>query len=705
MLVLFAILAACRPEPVGSRFDDRLGMIGETDVDADEPRPDDVAMPMVARLRSVQPAVGDVDGGGGRVWVEVDHTDGIWSVTFGDAALLDLYVEDDTHVSGVLSPHEAGLVDVVATNTAGPSVPVAAFEYWTPAEITDVDVYLDAGKGVVVEGTRVAEWADSGDNERVFAQPHAARRPRWIQAGFGVVPAIQFRPLRALLLPEGVSFTSGVSIFAVARWTATTDTITGSAVNAPLTLVGDLANGRNAFGASADRIDSNYAAPSGPVAVLRGTDLNDGVARLIGATVDATTTTKIYVGNNQVGVDDLRSPIAELEYDAIGAGASVADGWDGDVGAIVIAAGELTVADRTKLDLWAQQRFGTPRSEPLDAWHRELMGILPLEDPQWYSREGAEMIVLSAGRVLMIGGWNPTFPWLDRREHVYEEQTDEVWGSDDEGLSWTLLLAHNRSPGGGAQTRFASGHAIGVGMYDAVGDGVEPEPHAVAIGSDPLLGPSTPADVWQESINGRHWTPVESDGKWLPRYYFMLGTLEKEFKRNLYLMGGQSDPNDSGSGFADVWRSQDGGVTWEELGKPPWTARGMVYRPVELDGKLYVVGGGLADDDEPIAFNGVFAFDGDEWTTVLPDGHDQWEATYDSALAVLDGRLWLFNGSTGTEDLSRALFSDDGGATWSELPGGSGGMASHGDAAVAAGDHVLRVSGRLDERFVWSFTK
>lgn len=72
----------------------------------------------------------------------------------------------------------------------------------------------------------------------------------------------------------------------------------------------------------------------------------------------------------------------------------------------------------------------------------------------------------------------------------------------------------------------------------------------------------------------------------------------------------------------------------------------------------------------------MYAFDGATWTTVLPDGHEGWAASYYNALAALDGRLWLFNGYTGTEELVRALYSDNAGATWLEHPGGSGGGRS-----------------------------
>lgn len=185
----------------------------------------------------------------------------------------------------------------------------------------------------------------------------------------------------------------------------------------------------------------------------------------------------------------------------------------------------------------------------------------------------------------------------------------------------------------------------------------------------------------------------------MDRCLFMVGNIGED----IYLMGGQTSLYDESTAIADVWRSLDGGVSWTQLDDPPWSGRGMVYRPQEVDGALVLVGGGRYDDTDGVAFNGVYAFDGAVWTTVLPDGHAQWQATYYNAVAALDGRLWLFDGFTGTEELQRALYSDDAGATWSEYPGGSGGVPSHADDVLAVDDRILRVSGSLNESRVWGF--
>jgi hypothetical protein len=638
---------------------------------------DDTGEPPVPEPCVVAPALADTDGGGGRVVVEVSDASRVLGVTLGGVSLTDLAVDDATHVSGVPGAHAAGVVDVEVEGLA--SCP-AAFEYWTPAQIDGVDVYLDAAKGIAGDGP-VASWTDAGPNGRVFTQDDSARRPERVAAAFGDLPSVRFVPQQLVKLAAAVPLVDGSSIFAVARWTAATDVATFDP-NVPLTIVGDATNGYGAFGAKGGQIESNHYV-GGPTRADRGEGLNDGVVRLIGATYDTRVETKIYVGNEQQGVDDYTAPlVGQNSYDTVGAGAVAADGWDGELGAVVIVAGVISVGDRTKLDLWAQQRWGTPVSPPLDPWTRTRLGEMPAD---WYSRDGAQMVQLASGRVLAIGGWSPYDPWGDRT-------TNEVWASDDLGVTWELLLPHDPdAPKEGEGARFPPGHTVGVTTWAG---------HAVVIGTDPNQPPYT-GEVWVESDEGATWTLVSDTAPTADRCLFMAGSLGDD----LYVMGGQANMYLEESAIADVWRSSDGGLTWTELDPPPWAGRGMVYRPVEHAGKLYVVGGGRYDDVDVVAYNGVYAFDGEAWTTVLPDGHEQFEASYYNALASTGDRLWLLNGYTGTEELNRALVSDDDGATWTVLPGGSGGNVSHADAVVATDEVVLRISGNLSERDVHAFSR
>ena len=328
-------------------------------------------------------------------------------------------------------------------------------------------------------------------------------------------------------------------------------------------------------------------------------------------------------------------------------------------------------------------------------WERRQLGDMP---PGWQSRDGAQMVQLGTGRILMIGGWSPLDPWGPLGDQGPDgggdRITNEVWKSDDLGETWSLLLPHNRTPPEtGPNARFLPGHTVGVVTYNG---------HAVLIGTDPLTEDGVfYGDVWHESNNGQTWTRVSMTAPTADRTLFMCGN----YNGAIYVMGGQRTLYDAASALNDVWRSVDGGIRWTRLADAPWTPRGLVYRPIEHNGKLVIVGGGRYSGDVSVALNGVFAFDGTSWQTVLPDGHSQFTATFYNPVTSLSGRLWLFNGYDPKQDieLSRAMVSDDNGATWGEFPGGSGGPESHADALVTTGDRILRVSGQIGERAIWEF--
>lgn len=330
-------------------------------------------------------------------------------------------------------------------------------------------------------------------------------------------------------------------------------------------------------------------------------------------------------------------------------------------------------------------------------WYRRSLGEMPAS---WHSRDGAQMVQLATGRILMIGGWSPYDPWGPNyvpNEGGGDRLTNEVWASDDLGVTWSLLLPHDPNPPtSGPGARFLPGHTVGVVTYDG---------HGVVIGSDGSVERDLLGDVWHESDNGKTWTRVSTNAPTLNRALYMCGN----YKGAIYVMGGQESEQDPATAFNDVYRSQDGGITWTRLANAPWSPRGMIYRPVEHAGKLYVVGGGNYADVPavPIGYNGVYAFDGTSWETILPEGHSQFGTAFYQPLISLDGRLWLFNGYDPKKDveLSRALVSDDNGHTWKSFAEGSGGDGSHADSLVVAGGRILRISGNLSERTVWEFAR
>jgi hypothetical protein len=337
----------------------------------------------------------------------------------------------------------------------------------------------------------------------------------------------------------------------------------------------------------------------------------------------------------------------------------------------------------------------TTPPQHLAGWRLEDLGPMP---PAWEIRDGAMLVQLASGRILMIGGWNhydvwgPNFvPGVGGGDRV----TNEVWASDDAGFTWKLILAHDpNAPTTGPTARFPPGHTLCVVPYNG---------HAVVFGNDPSSEIVQVSDVWQESNNGQTWTRIGTNAPTLIRELFMCGT----YKGNIYVMGGQDSVENPATGDHDVWRSSDGGLTWTQLADAPWSPRGMVYRPTEHHGKMFIVSGGLYADAPytEVAYNGVYSFDGSTWTTVLPDGHNQFTPSYYHNLASTGDRLWLVNGvDLATQDnLARVMYSDDDGKTWQQYQPGFGGGPAHAEAVMAWPDRILRISSNMDadEREIW----
>ena len=308
--------------------------------------PDDTAPPELPVARSVWPAQADPVGGGGAITVEVGDASAVLSVQLGGVALAELTALDATHVSGVPRAHPAGEVELRVEAAGAWSEPLA-FEYWSPEQLPGLSTFLDGARGIeLADDGAVAAWVDQSASARRFEAVSGAA-PAWADGQFGTMPGLRFVPSQALRLSSLVSLVeAGTSAFAVVRWTATTSTDpTGNGGNVPLTLIGDSVSAYGSFGARGGEVESNHYGGN-PYRVRGGAGLNDGTARLIGAAYDTFTATRIYVGNAQTAPDEISAPfVGNNSYDTIGAGWPLADGWDGDVAAVIITSGVISAID------------------------------------------------------------------------------------------------------------------------------------------------------------------------------------------------------------------------------------------------------------------------------------------------------------------------------------------------------------------------
>lgn len=174
-------------------------------------------------------------------------------------------------------------------------------------------------------------------------------------------------------------------------------------------------------------------------------------------------------------------------------------------------------------------------------------------------------------------------------------------------------------------------------------------------------------DVWT-SLDGREWSLMTAQAPWEPRKFF--GAVADE-SGTLYIAGGLGTGGTGG--LADVWRSADGGRSWQAvtLGAT-WTARhslSLVRLPGGTrQGRLYILGG---DDGRRRA--DVWVSDDNGGTWVLMTFTQRREQRYDvvqdqaswtaraglRAVADSSGLLTVLGGETdgaGTDRLSREVW-------------------------------------------------
>lgn len=323
-----------------------------------------VAAPTLTSLNFTQ---GDTAGGGLSIVGTGTNLTGASDVLIGGNHVAPTS-STATTVTFVLPAHAAGVVsDVAVTTPGGTSSPPLLFEYWTPAQVTGVDIYLDANKGVTISLGAVTDWIDQSGNGRHFTQGTGANRPTQPSNVFGSLPSIHCSPQQWVGLASRVPLSSGLSVFAVAKWTSSDNSAAGAAFgNAPLSLVsedlGSIVN--HLLGASADALQ--YGNNNGAwVTYNRGSGLNTGNPIMIGWTHNSSTNDlKAYSGGAQLGTTIAgvvyQTGAFPAGYNVVGTDFLDEDGWDGDIGAVVVVQGIISGGDLTKLNAWSQQRWGTP---------------------------------------------------------------------------------------------------------------------------------------------------------------------------------------------------------------------------------------------------------------------------------------------------------------------------------------------------------
>jgi len=317
-----------------------------------------VAAPTVSALSL---AVLDTAGGGQPTVVTGTGFVSGCTCTIGGTAGTVTYVNATT-INVVPGARAAGSsLAVVVTNpdtqTSGTSGNGLA-KYWTPAQITGIDTYFDANKGVTTSAGAVTTWVDQSANAASFTQGTGGNRPTQVANAFGTLPCIRYVQQRWV---RGTSrpLVSGNSMFFVGKWTSSDASSANAGVNPPLTVIGDSGGGGgDSLGASAGLIAHCSFDGGAWNQRTRGSGLNNGSTRLIGSTHTTGGVISLYSGATVQGATFSGATYMSVVYDTLGAGYTDVDGFIGDIGAIIVVDGIISGGDLADLYAWSKQRFG-----------------------------------------------------------------------------------------------------------------------------------------------------------------------------------------------------------------------------------------------------------------------------------------------------------------------------------------------------------
>lgn len=184
----------------------------------------------------------------------------------------------------------------------------------------------------------------------------------------------------------------------------------------------------------------------------------------------------------------------------------------------------------------------------------------------WEARVHARAVWTPENRLVLAGGADQ------------EQNFDDVWSTDREGLDWRQLVDH---------ASFGPRHGHAFIVDPANGDMFILGGDAGGVGGQP---PLPLQDVWR-SRDGRDWVAVTRAAPWLARKF--LGAVVDE-QGYLYIAGGLTGYGIGG--LNDVWRSEDRGRTWSSVTKAAtWTARhSFAFARLTAGtatGRFYIVGG------------------------------------------------------------------------------------------------------------------
>ncbi|MCQ1539531.1 PKD domain-containing protein [Methanocalculus taiwanensis] len=190
-------------------------------------------------------------------------------------------------------------------------------------------------------------------------------------------------------------------------------------------------------------------------------------------------------------------------------------------------------------------------------------------------------------------------------------------------------------------------------------------------------------DVWRSIDGGVSWELVTAAAGWSGRQYHTAVAMPDD---SIVLMGGYD-----GAVKNDVWRSEDNGATWIQLTQAAgWSARFGHGTAVLPDGSIVLTGG----FNLITRFNDVWrsTTNGETWMRMTADAG--WTSRYGhSSLTLPDGSLLVIGGRTGQTGSSEVWRSTDNGTSWTSVTADAGWETREGHVTVLLPDASILLTG------------
>lgn len=338
------------------------------------------------------------------------------------------------------------------------------------------------------------------------------------------------------------------------------------------------------------------------------------------------------------------------------------------------------------------------------------------------TRDGAGMVRLPNGTLLLCGGWKGS----TQAEWGNNNTTNQCYKSTDNGATWSVVLAHVDNPEqtieqctGGTCTLgtcvggTCAGLPCGTGacaprprrthsacfflatvsgttyVYQIGSDGFDELYNVAEDGSPPYR-----SDVWRSDVatEGATWSPmtlaaewgatgVSADGGQKSR---ALHSCWADDSGNLYVASGQKGLG-TGDVLQDAWKSTNGGTSWSAISNVSWQGRGTIGNQLpRFNGKTIIAFGEQYDTSEAfrVYFNDAWSFDDTNWTQLSANTGTVTRGYVN--LLAWNSRLWALKGINATGAHYTVVSSADG-ACWRNERA-SAGYAEHAASVAISND-------------------